>query len=158
MEVKMGIYEPLARYLSALNDDSWTASFDQIESKLGFGLPPSARKYRQWWSNEQGKGHSQKEGWQSVGWETSDVDLADMRVQFRRQRRRSSRAVAPEKPVGPTSELWDKASRLSGINNRDALIEAALTALIRREAAKQLIAMGGTMPDFAVPPRERPTW
>lgn len=153
----MGIYEPLARYLAVLNDDSWTATFDQIESKLGFGLPPSAHKYRQWWSNEQGKGHSQKEGWQSVGWETSEVDLADRRVQFRRQRHNASHPSV-EKPLGPTPELWEKASRLSGIEDRDALIEAALTALIRREAGKQLIAMGGTMPDFTVPPRERPTW
>lgn len=153
----MGKYEPLARYLGALNDDSWTATFDQIESKLGFGLPPSALKYRQWWSNQKGKGHSQKEGWQSVGWETGEVEPADRRVQFRRQRD-SLDAPVVAKTNSPTPELWARASRLSGIEDREALMVAALTSLIRREAGKQLIAMGGTMPDFTVPPRERPTW
>ena len=38
----------------------------------------------------------------------------------------------------------------------ERLIEEALLALIQREVARKLIAMGGTMPDFAPAPRERP--
>ena len=63
----MGKYEPLAQFLDSRNEDSWTATFEQIEAKLGFALPKSAYGYRAWWSNQQGPGHSQKEAWQAAG-------------------------------------------------------------------------------------------
>jgi hypothetical protein len=52
--------------------------------------------------------------------------------------------------------LWQRAEEISGLSDRDALLRAALTAFIQKEAARQLAAMGGSMPDFTVPPRERP--
>jgi hypothetical protein len=153
----MGIYEPLARFLDGLKEDSWTASFEQIESKLGFELPPSARKYRQWWSNEKGKGHSQKVGWQSVGWETSDVDLRDKRVRFIRPRQSNPMSAVRSSVNLPSLDaLWRKASELSGITDRSELERAAVQTFIRRTAAQGLIDLGGTMPDFKAPPRERP--
>ncbi|QGN56427.1 type II toxin-antitoxin system VapB family antitoxin [Novosphingobium sp. Gsoil 351] len=54
------------------------------------------------------------------------------------------------------ADLWERARRISGIDDHDALLKAALTAFVRREAAKGLVALGGTMPDFAIPSRERP--
>ncbi|MEQ1641187.1 MAG: hypothetical protein ABL881_10290 [Novosphingobium sp.] len=153
----MGIYEPLARFLGSLKDDSWTASFEQVESKLGFELPPSARKYRQWWSNERGKGHSQKDGWQSVGWETSDVDLRDERVCFVRPRQSNQAMAGRTAGASPSlDELWQRASELSGITDRSELERAAVQTFIRRTAAQGLVELGGTMPDFKAPPRERP--
>ena len=50
----MGKYEPLAARLSAQGEDFWTATFAQIEEVLGFPLPASARKYREWWANQTG--------------------------------------------------------------------------------------------------------
>lgn len=41
-------------------------------------------------------------------------------------------------------QLLDDARRLSGIEERAALIRAALTALIERESARRLIALAGT--------------
>lgn len=55
-----------------------------------------------------------------------------------------------------TDELWVRAEALTGIKDRDVLLNKALRTFIEREAAKGLIALGGTMPDFTVPPRERP--
>lgn len=155
----MGKYEPLTRHLNSLHIDSWDASFEQIEGVLGFALPRSAVAYPAWWANQEG-GHSQTTGWRDAGWETCQLDLPARRVRFKRRLRRLD-AVSDYRlpnPVRPLSDLWERAHRISGIADRDALIEAALTTFVRREAAKHLIALGGTMPDLTVPPRERPTW
>jgi hypothetical protein len=151
----MGKYEPLTHYLENQPEEIWEARFSEVEKVLGFALPRSAHEYPAWWANQE-RGHSQTRGWRDAGWETSQVDLTSKKVRFRRGARKLG--GKPPKPTGPTPDLWSKAHRISGIADRDALIEAALTALIRREAGKQLIALGGTMPDFTVPPRERPTW
>jgi hypothetical protein len=153
----MGKYEPLTHYLENQSEETWDASFSDVERILGFALPRSAHDYAAWWANQE-PGHSQTRGWREAGWDTGQVDLAAKKVRFSRRRRDSSTGTSNTKARGPHAELWDKARRLSGIEDRDALITAALTALIRREAAKQLIAMGGTMPDFTVPARERATW
>ena len=156
----MGKYEPLSRYLSACDGESWSATFKQIEDQLGFPLPRSAREHRAWWSNQKGGNHSQAAGWQNAGWETRDVDLKRGVVRFERRRRQASpaNAASAEPARVPLSDLWRRASELTGIEDRDKLTEAALLALMHREASRQLAAMGGTMPEFEVPPRERPTW
>ena len=153
----MGKYEPLTHFLKSQPDEVWDARFSEVERVLGFPLPRSAHEYPAWWANQE-PGHSQTRGWRDAGWETTQVDLASKKVRFRRRKRGTGGAKNSAKSSGPDDALWEKARRLSGIEDRDALIEAALTALIRREAAKQLAALGGTMPDFTVPPRERPTW
>ncbi|MBW8783467.1 MAG: type II toxin-antitoxin system VapB family antitoxin [Novosphingobium sp.] len=51
--------------------------------------------------------------------------------------------------------MWRRAAEISGIEDRDTLLQAALTAFIQKEAARQLAAMGGTMPNLQLPPRER---
>lgn len=151
----MGKYQPLTHYLENQSEEIWEAQFSEVERVLGFPLPRSAYEYAAWWAN-QVPGHTQTRGWRDAGWETSQVDLVSKKVRFRRGVREPAGRTA--KSTGLNAELWNKAHRLSGIEDREALIEAALTALIRREAGKQLIALGGTMPDFSVPPRERPTW
>lgn len=52
-------------------------------------------------------------------------------------------------------ELLDKARRLTGIEERSALLRAALTALIEREAARRLAKLGGTEPQLEDVPRRR---
>jgi len=52
--------------------------------------------------------------------------------------------------------LVDRARRLTGIDEKTALVRAGLEALIAREAARRLAALGGTMPDVTAPPRRRP--
>lgn len=150
----MGKYEPLARYLKSLPDNSWNATFAQIEEKLGFALPRSARDHRAWWSNQRNGNHSQTAGWQLAGWETRDVDLKRGIVRFER----TQNPPSPARNRAPTSRpaLIAQASGLSGIKDPDELIDAALAAFIQREAGRRLVALGGTMPDAEAAPRERP--
>ena len=153
----MGKYEPLARYLKSRADDSWNATFAQVEEKLGFALPKSAREHRAWWSNQKNGNHSQTAGWQEAGWETREVDLRHGFVQFERAKKsRRNRSIEIENDLSSNPDLWRQAGELSGIQDRERLMEAALLALIQREAGRALMKMGGTMPDLIVPERERP--
>ena len=53
-------------------------------------------------------------------------------------------------------DLLAKASMLTGITGRTPLIRESLKAIIARESARRLALLGGSMPDFEVPPRRRP--
>lgn len=147
----MSRYQPLADFLAEKKCDEWSASFADVEEHLGFPLPKSAYKYPAWWANQKGPGHSQTHGWRSVGWRTADLDLERGRVRFERVTRVSTPEAANENDA-----LFETAGRLTGIRDRRRLIEEALRALVQREAARHLIAMGGTMPNLKIPPRERP--
>jgi hypothetical protein len=146
-------YQPLADYLAAKKGRRWEASFDEIERRLGFALPRSAYKYPAWWANQNGPGHSQTKGWRSAGWRTTRLDLEGRRVTFEREANVPARE--PRDSLG-AEELLRRAGELTGINDRESLIQEALRALIAREAGLRLIRLGGTMPDIKVPPRERP--
>ena len=47
----MSKYDRLRHHLGGLATDSWEASFTDIEAVLRGPLPPSARTYTEWWSN-----------------------------------------------------------------------------------------------------------
>jgi len=49
----------------------------------------------------------------------------------------------------------EQARRLTGIQEKTALLHAALDALIARESARRLAALGGTQPGLTSPPRRR---
>lgn len=53
-------------------------------------------------------------------------------------------------------ELLKDAQEYSGIKEKSLLVNTALKALVEREAAHRLIALGGTMPGFKAAPRRRP--
>jgi Arc/MetJ family transcription regulator len=53
-------------------------------------------------------------------------------------------------------ELVRDARELTGLKETSALIRAALTALVEREAARRLARLGGTAPDFVAGRRRRP--
>ena len=46
--------------------------------------------------------------------------------------------------------------RLTGIDEKTALVHAGLEALIARAAARRLAALSGSMPDLTAVPRRRP--
>jgi Arc/MetJ family transcription regulator len=48
------------------------------------------------------------------------------------------------------------AMRLTGLTEKTAVVHAGLDALIRRESARRLAALGGTDPKAEAPPRRRP--
>ena len=152
----MSRYEQLAKFLAARTEGYWEAEFAEIEEQLGFRLPPSARKYPAWWANQRGAGHSQAQGWRSVGWRTSRLDLKHRRVRFVRDRSEDSGTSANASAYDNRQRLWDEACGLTGITDREQLIGEALRALIEREAARRLARLGGTMPTFHPPARERP--
>jgi Arc/MetJ family transcription regulator len=52
-------------------------------------------------------------------------------------------------------ELVERARELTGIEEKTALVHAGLEALIAREAARRLAAMGGSQPDVQPIPRRR---
>ena len=52
-------------------------------------------------------------------------------------------------------ELMEKAQRLSGIQGKTAVLHAGLEALIQRESARRLAALGGTEPNLRPIPRRR---
>ena len=52
--------------------------------------------------------------------------------------------------------LLDQARQLTGIDQKTALLHAGLEALIARESAKRLAALGGTERRITAPPRRRP--
>ena len=79
-----GKYAPLFRHLSALDHAVWAATFEEVEAVLGFALPPSARKHRAWWANEEDGSHSHARAWQMAGWQTNAVDLAAGTLVFAR--------------------------------------------------------------------------
>ncbi|MDI6025158.1 type II toxin-antitoxin system VapB family antitoxin [Corticibacterium sp. UT-5YL-CI-8] len=51
--------------------------------------------------------------------------------------------------------LMEKARSLTGTKETAALVRQALETLVRVEAGKRLIALGGTMPDAEAAPRQR---
>jgi Arc/MetJ family transcription regulator len=52
--------------------------------------------------------------------------------------------------------LLENAMRLTGLREKTAVVRAGLEALIRRESAKRLIALGGTDPGAKLPAKRRP--
>jgi len=51
--------------------------------------------------------------------------------------------------------LLTEAAKLAGTNEKTTLVRMGLEALIEREAARRLAAMGGAMPKLSIPPRHR---
>jgi Arc/MetJ family transcription regulator len=51
--------------------------------------------------------------------------------------------------------LLEEARKLTGLNEKTALVHEGLRALIRRESARQLAELGGSMPDLKPIPRRR---
>ncbi len=53
-------------------------------------------------------------------------------------------------------ELFKEAQDCTGLQEKSAIVRAALEALVQREAARRLARMGGTDPEAKAPPRRRP--
>jgi len=53
-------------------------------------------------------------------------------------------------------ELVDRARGLTGVQEKTALVHEGLRALIARESARRLAALGGSDPEARATPRRRP--
>jgi Arc/MetJ family transcription regulator len=57
--------------------------------------------------------------------------------------------------VNLDDQLLEKAAKLTGIEERAALVREAFKALIERESARRLARLGGTQPDLRPVPRRQ---
>lgn len=149
----MGKYDPLRHFLEDQRADVVEASFEELESILGFPLPRSAYKHQAWWANETHGSHSHARSWQAAGWETRAVNTGAGKVRFERRNKAGSRHGSSE--AHRLDELLAKARLISGIEDREELLERALLTLIQREAAQALIRLGGSDPNAEAAPRKR---
>jgi hypothetical protein len=78
-------YEPLRAHLSSISEPVVVMTYAEIERLLGGRLPNTAygESWRQWWANTET--HSQALAWLRAGWRVTRPDLANKRVEFRRQ-------------------------------------------------------------------------
>ena len=53
-------------------------------------------------------------------------------------------------------DLLAEARRLTGVQEKTAVVRAALTALIEKESARRLARLGGTDPSASAAPRRQP--
>jgi Arc/MetJ family transcription regulator len=67
------------------------------------------------------------------------------------------RSIAMRTTLTLDDELLLKAQEISGLKERGQLIREALIALVQRESAKRLAALGGTEPDLQYVPRRQST-
>ncbi|MGY1592240.1 hypothetical protein ACI79D_09720 [Geodermatophilus sp. SYSU D00708] len=99
-------YDALKEHLTNEENSSLAMTFDDVGGIVG-GLPPSASRHREWWSNGS---HSHSTAWTGAGWRVSEVDLRGQRVVFTRSSpgatalRRRTRATQPFAP-GPVVDL-----------------------------------------------------
>ena len=111
-----GKYQRLYTFLCGLQAKEWRASFGEIESIIGFELPPSARLYRPWWANQSsGSGHSQALAWSVAGWETADVDMESETLLLKRRKRPEAvrkHGIDEVWPVHPRA-VWPEGLSLS---------------------------------------------
>lgn len=77
----MSKYKPLEEYLSRSQEHSIKLTFKQVEEIIGTPLPPSATRYRGWWSNNPHNGviaHS----WLNAGYKSAQVDMKSQTLFF----------------------------------------------------------------------------
>ncbi len=83
----MSKYGPLRMFLESTPPavSEMTLSFQQVESILGFALPPSAYRHRAWWGNPSSpRDHPYAQEWLAAGWKVDTVDQQAEWVRFRR--------------------------------------------------------------------------
>lgn len=78
----MSKYQALTEFLDEVADDKVVLTFESINDMIGGELPDSAFRHRPWWANRSGGRGAQNLAWQSVGWETRDVNMELDEVTF----------------------------------------------------------------------------
>lgn len=68
MTVPAASYVPLQTYLKARSIGTVSLTFEEIETLLGFPLPPAARLYKEWWTHGGTGEHApQSTAWTDAG-------------------------------------------------------------------------------------------
>ena len=79
----MSKYEPLAVHLRRSGQATVSMTFHAIERIVGTKLPPSAYKYRAWWSNNPTNSVI-THAWLDAGYKTANVDMPGRKLVFRK--------------------------------------------------------------------------
>ncbi len=92
-------YAPLMGYLKfrAAFTDSVKLSFAQIDGIIGDNLPMEAYRSEKWWANSPDSVHTR--AWLEAGWETSEVNLKEGYVIFRKVRSPQSVVILKKRGV-----------------------------------------------------------
>ena len=77
-------YLPLYTYLEHRYASTVVLTFEQIESLLGFALPPAARQEPAWWTSPAGSGRRDDEAWTAAK-RTAMPNLLARHVTFERE-------------------------------------------------------------------------
>ena len=81
----MSKYQPLADYLSRLEENQVQMNFAQIERVAKLTLPKSAYDHSTWWANSRTRDtHGWAHLWLQAGWESYNLNLASRTIEFRR--------------------------------------------------------------------------
>ena len=117
-------YELLSAHLRASPGTPLQMKFSEVEALVG-ALPPSARKHREWWSNNDSHTHA-RNGWLAAGWKTARVDMDAEQLTFTRVEAgislRSSSAVHHSN--GEQSGLSQVGHRAGGAGNLLEILRA----------------------------------
>ena len=133
-------YEPLKGYLKfrAAFTDSVRLSFAQIDGIIGDNLPLEAYRSESWWANHPSSVHAK--AWLDAGWETSEVNLKEGYVIFRKVKssqgvvlKREREAEEPKKPFTPPPSRIMRRKRPS--KTKIAKLYARLKNLERQRTA-----------------------
>ncbi len=140
----MNQYEPLTRYLEAWREAEAPLTFREVEAILNRNLPVSARRHQPWWANT--RTHSHADAWLRAGWKTRNVDLANQRVVFVREKPSAPTPIAPLSRAGPGPAETVATVRLDDLtpiaqalvyryaNQRDVSVAAAVGDLLHEAA------------------------
>ena len=79
----MSKYQSLATHLHQSGQDSIAMTFAKIERIVGAKLPPSAFKYRAWWSNNPMNSVITR-AWLDAGYKTEKVDMSKRKLIFKK--------------------------------------------------------------------------
>lgn len=96
----MSKYQRLGDFLRAQNQERIPMSFTDIERVTKAKLPPSAHKYRPWWSNNPTNSVLTRV-WLDAGYESEQVDMAGQRLVFRRVTEPPAQQSVPAPPSSP---------------------------------------------------------
>jgi hypothetical protein len=112
----MSKYRGLTDFLAELSDDKVILTFKEVNELVQGDLPDSAFKHRPWWANRtEGRG-SQNLAWQSVGWETRDVDMDLDEVTFVRVRRSAAPMPTPRGDGLTIAQAKSGLARMFGVS------------------------------------------
>ena len=104
----MSKYVPLTAHLRGSGQVSVSMTFETIERIVGVKLPPSAYKYRAWWSNNPTNSVI-THAWLEAGYKTANVDMPGRKLVFRK-----CLPDAPSIEPGDGRHVQDNASEAVG--------------------------------------------